>query len=78
MAIERDHRALLISQKVPLKIYSDSSPEQAYLDMPRYAFRFVKVELERRSRANLEVQGPRYVVTSGPRLLEVTSLSCNC
>ena len=79
MSIERDHRALLVSQKVPLKVYSDDSPEQAYLDiLTPYAFRFVKVELEKRSRVELQDEGTRYVVASGPRLLEVSVVSCNC
>ena len=59
MSIERDHRALLVSQKVPLKVYSDDSPEQAYLDiLTPYAFRFVKVELEKRSRVELQMKAP--------------------
>ena len=79
MSIERDHRALLVSQKVPLKVYSDDSPEQAYIDiLTPYAFRFVKVELEKRSRVELQDEGTRYVVASGRRLLEVSAVSCNC
>ena len=79
MSIERDHRALLVSQKVPLKVYSDDSHEQAYLDiLTPYAFRFVKVELEKRSRVELQDESTRYVVALGPRLLEVSAVSCNC
>ena len=70
ISIERDHRALLVNQMVPLKVYSDDSPEQAYLDiLTPYAFRFV---------VELQDEGTRYVVASGPGLLEVSAVSCNC
>ena len=69
----------LVNQKVPLKVYSDDSPEQAYLDiLTPYAFRVVKVELEKRSRIEPQDEGTRNVVVSGHRLLEVSAVSCNC
>ena len=38
-----------------------------------YAFCFLKVELEKRSCVELQDEGTRYVVASGPRLLEVSA-----
>ena len=49
MRIERDHRALLVSQKVSLTTYGEDSPGHKYLDMlTPYAFNFIKGQLEKR------------------------------
>ena len=73
MNVERDHRALLVNQRVPTTAYAPDSAEQAYLThlthLTPYAFRFVKVQLDRASRVQIEEDGGDAVVVSdGVRL----------
>lgn len=79
MRVEKDHRALKVSLKVPIMTYVDSSPEAAYVEvLTPYAFHFVKNQLEKRKDVVVQQEDGRFNVTTPHGMSNPSPDSCVC
>lgn len=77
---ERDHRAVMLVQKVPVNPYKSGTPEYKYMELlTPYALQFVVKQLGFVSKVNIVGQTDDYfMVNCSEGIVKVTAIKCTC
>ena len=81
LQMERDHRAITVFQKVPVKPYSLDSTEHHYMEiLTPYALSFVvcQIELADKVKIKSEVEGSFEIESTTQCTVTATRFECNC
>jgi len=77
---ERDHRAVLVFQKVPVTVYKQNTPEYLYMQLlTPYALGYVVKQLSLIDRVKiLDKSGDVYEINTTEGIVKVTATDCSC
>ena len=77
---ERDHRAVLLVQKIPVNPYKSETPEYKYMELlTPYALQFVVKQLGFVSKVKIVSQADDcFMVNCSERIVKVTATKCTC
>ena len=77
---ERDHRAVLVFQKVPVTVYKQNTPEYLYMQiLTPYALEYMVKQLSRVDRVKiLDKSGDVYEINTTEGIIKTTATDCGC
>ena len=77
---ERDHRAVLVFQKVPVTVYKQNTPEYLYMQLlTPYALGYVVKQLSLIDRVKiLDKSGDVYEINTTEGIVKATATDCSC
>ena len=77
---ERDHKAALVAQKVPVVFHSkDNASSLSYMQhLTPYAYKFVEKQIQLKEKVKLHVVDDKFYAMSSEGRIDVSTSSCEC